>query len=103
MKTKFTCQVCDEEITNYSEIRSHILQKCGKILDSSIDDDESEETFSDDKFECENCDFTSMFKASLDLHKYDRCDSFKYVCDYCLLKFKTAGLLKRHKKNTHSD
>ena len=101
LKTKMSCDDCQEEMDDFSQIKVHILENCPELNKYISDGEESNESLLEEKFECDSCSYTSAFEECLNLHKAD-CQELKYACEQCNLRFKTAGLVKRHMKNNHS-
>ena len=53
------CDVCEEELISYPNIKLHILKECNDV---SSDEDE-------DILKCENCEYTTLSENCLKLHK----------------------------------
>ena len=58
-ENRVKCDVCQEELVSYSNIKHHIINECN---DMSSDED-------DDILKCENCEYTTLSENCLKLHK----------------------------------
>ena len=99
-KELVTCDICGKDSNGSNEFKAHKKTlHCNLILNSNTDlaVPVSESSGEMEEYKCTGCEYTTMSKASINLHTFE-CNSLLYDCGLWL---KTPGLLRRHIRKEH--
>uniref|UniRef100_UPI0037E9490D zinc finger protein ZFAT n=1 Tax=Semicossyphus pulcher TaxID=241346 RepID=UPI0037E9490D len=111
----YVCTVCDYTSRSRSNLkthmnrhnteRSHLCDLCGKKFKSKVTLKSHRLSHTDEgkRFQCSECDFTSVFKPSLLRHMEQHAEFKPFRCAHCHYSCNIAGPLKRHYKLKHPD
>ena len=81
---KYSCDECDFQTKNVSNLRIHKTGKHDGI-----------------KFECDQCDRQFSTKTNLQTHKYSKHEGKRYSCEQCKFESSHPASLSQHKAKMH--
>ncbi|XP_074540259.1 zinc finger protein ZFAT isoform X2 [Halichoeres trimaculatus] len=111
----YNCTVCEYATCNRSNLKAHMNQHnterghlcdlCGKKFKSKVSLKSHRLSHTDEgkRFQCSECDFTSVFKPYLLRHMEQHAEFKPFRCAHCHYSCNIAGPLKRHYKLKHPD
>ncbi|XP_034554537.1 zinc finger protein ZFAT-like isoform X2 [Notolabrus celidotus] len=111
----YICTVCDYATRNRSNLkthmnlhnteRSHLCDLCGKKFKSKVTLKSHRLSHTDEgkRFQCSECDFTSVYKPYLLRHMEQHAEFKPFRCAHCHYSCNITGPLKRHYKLKHPD
>ncbi|XP_078109507.1 zinc finger protein ZFAT isoform X1 [Sander vitreus] len=111
----YVCSVCDyagrsrsnlkTHMNRHNTERSHLCDLCGKKFKSKVTLKSHRLSHTDEgkRFQCSECDFTSVSKPSLLRHMEQHAEFKPFRCAHCHYSCNIAGPLKRHYNMKHPD
>ncbi|XP_034410067.1 zinc finger protein ZFAT-like isoform X3 [Cyclopterus lumpus] len=111
----YVCSVCDyagrsrsnlkTHMNRHNTERRHLCDLCGKKFKSKVTLKSHRLSHSDEgkRFQCSECDFTSVSKPSLLRHMEQHAEFKPFRCAHCHYSCNIAGPLKRHYNMKHPD
>ncbi|KAM4581551.1 zinc finger protein ZFAT isoform 2-T2 [Odontesthes bonariensis] len=111
----YVCSVCDYTSRSRSNLkthmnrhnieRHHLCDLCGKKFKSKLTLKSHRLSHTDEgkRFQCSECDFSSVFKPSLLRHMEQHAKFKPFRCAHCHYSCNIAGALKRHYNMKHPD
>ncbi|KAM6935127.1 zinc finger protein ZFAT isoform 3-T3 [Lycodopsis pacificus] len=111
----YVCSVCDyagrsrsnlkTHMNRHDTERRHLCDLCGKKFKSKVTLKSHRLSHSDEgkRFQCSECDFTSVSKPSLLRHMEQHAEFKPFRCAHCHYSCNIAGPLKRHYNMKHPD
>uniref|UniRef100_A0A3B4F2J2 Zinc finger and AT-hook domain containing n=1 Tax=Pundamilia nyererei TaxID=303518 RepID=A0A3B4F2J2_9CICH len=111
----FVCNVCDyagrsksnlkTHMNRHNTERRHLCDLCGKKFKSKVTLKSHRLSHTDEgkRFQCSECDFTSVSKPSLLRHMEQHAKFKPFRCAHCHYSCNIAGALKRHYNVKHPD
>ncbi|XP_061572426.1 zinc finger protein ZFAT-like isoform X2 [Cololabis saira] len=111
----YVCSVCNYTGRSRSNLkthmnrhnleRHHLCDLCGKKFKSKLTLKSHRLSHTDEgkRFQCSECDFTSVFKPSLLRHMEQHAKFKPFRCAHCHYSCNIAGALKRHYNMKHPD
>ncbi|XP_049903546.1 zinc finger protein ZFAT-like isoform X2 [Epinephelus moara] len=111
----YVCTVCDyagrsrsnlkTHMNRHNTERRHLCDLCGKKFKSKVTLKSHRLSHTDEgkRFQCSECDFTSVSKPSLLRHMEQHAEFKPFRCAHCHYSCNIAGPLKRHYNMKHPD
>ncbi|XP_039974627.1 zinc finger protein ZFAT-like isoform X2 [Xiphias gladius] len=111
----YVCSVCDyagrsrsnlkTHMNRHNTERRHLCDLCGKKFKSKVTLKSHRLSHTDEgkRFQCSECDFTSVSKPSLLRHMEQHAEFKPFRCAHCHYSCNIAGPLKRHYNLKHPD
>ncbi|KAI3360855.1 hypothetical protein L3Q82_013075 [Scortum barcoo] len=111
----YVCSVCDyagrsrsnlkTHMNRHNTERRHLCDLCGKKFKSKVTLKSHRLSHSDEgkRFQCSECNFTSVYKPSLLRHMEQHAEFKPFRCAHCHYSCNIAGPLKRHYNMKHPD
>ncbi|XP_023143081.2 zinc finger protein ZFAT isoform X2 [Amphiprion ocellaris] len=111
----YLCNVCDyagrsrsnlkTHMNRHNTERRHLCDLCGKKFKSKVTLKSHRLSHTDEgkRFQCSECDFTSVSKPSLLRHMEQHAEFKPFRCALCHYSCNIAGALKRHYNGKHPD
>lgn len=111
----YVCNVCDyagrsksnlkTHMNRHNTERRHLCDLCGKKFKSKVTLKSHRLSHTDEgkRFQCSECDFTSVSKPSLLRHMEQHAKFKPFRCAHCHYSCNIAGALKRHYNVKHPD
>ncbi|XP_042346615.1 zinc finger protein ZFAT-like isoform X3 [Plectropomus leopardus] len=111
----YVCTVCDyagrsrsnlkTHMNRHNTERRHLCDLCGKKFKSKVTLKSHRLSHTDEgkRFQCSECDFTSVSKPSLLRHMEQHAEFKPFRCAHCHYSCNIAGPLKRHYNLKHPD
>ncbi|XP_035528252.1 zinc finger protein ZFAT-like isoform X2 [Morone saxatilis] len=111
----YVCSVCDyagrsrsnlkTHMNRHNTERRHLCDLCGKKFKSKVTlkSHRLSHTNEGKRFQCSECDFTSVSKPSLLRHMEQHAEFKPFRCAHCHYSCNIAGPLKRHYNMKHPD
>ncbi|XP_044063823.1 zinc finger protein ZFAT-like isoform X2 [Siniperca chuatsi] len=111
----YVCSVCDyagrsrsnlkTHMNRHNTERHHLCDLCGKKFKSKVTLKSHRLSHTDEgkRFQCSECDFTSVSKPSLLRHMEQHAEFKPFRCAHCHYSCNIAGPLKRHYNMKHPD
>ncbi|XP_029308329.1 zinc finger protein ZFAT isoform X2 [Cottoperca gobio] len=111
----YVCGVCDyagrsrsnlkTHMNRHNTERHHLCDLCGKKFKSKVTLKSHRLSHTDEgkRFQCSECDFTSVSKPSLLRHMEQHAEFKPFRCAHCHYSCNIAGPLKRHYSMKHTD
>ncbi|XP_045902011.1 zinc finger protein ZFAT-like isoform X2 [Micropterus dolomieu] len=111
----YVCSVCDyagrsrsnlkTHMNRHNTERHHLCDLCGKKFKSKVTLKSHRLSHTDEgkRFQCLECDFTSVSKPSLLRHMEQHAEFKPFRCAHCHYSCNIAGPLKRHYNMKHPD
>ncbi|XP_040899301.1 zinc finger protein ZFAT-like isoform X2 [Toxotes jaculatrix] len=111
----YVCNVCDyagrsrsnlkTHMNRHNTERRHLCDLCGKKFKSKVTLKSHRLSHTDEgkRFQCSECDFTSVSKPSLLRHMEQHAEFKPFRCAHCHYSCNIAGPLKRHYNLKHPD
>ncbi|TNN79998.1 Zinc finger protein ZFAT [Liparis tanakae] len=111
----YVCSVCDyagrsrsnlkTHMNRHNTERRHLCDLCGKKFKSKVTLKSHRLSHSEEgkRFQCSECDFTSVSKPSLLRHMEQHAEFKPFRCAHCHYSCNIAGPLKRHYNMKHPD
>ncbi|XP_047453704.1 zinc finger protein ZFAT-like isoform X2 [Mugil cephalus] len=111
----YACSVCDytgrsrsnlkTHMNRHNTERRHLCDLCGKKFKSKVTLKSHRLSHTDEgkRFQCSECDFTSVNKPHLIRHMEQHADFKPFRCAHCHYSCNIAGALKRHYNVKHPD
>lgn len=107
------CTECGKGFSTKSQLKVHITQIhtnlkpfscsfCDKVFSSNANKIVHEKLHSNERYPCEQCDYTTNTIQNLKRHMIRHQDVYKYTCATCGQQFKCSGSLKMH-QYTHKE
>ncbi|XP_029958746.1 zinc finger protein ZFAT [Salarias fasciatus] len=111
----YTCSVCDyagrsrsnlkSHMNRHNTERRHLCDLCGKKFKSKFTLKSHRLSHTDEgkRFQCSECDYTSVYRPSLHRHMEQHAEFKPFRCAHCHYSCNVAGALKRHHNMKHSN
>ncbi|KAM9352899.1 zinc finger protein ZFAT [Symphorus nematophorus] len=111
----YVCSLCDyagrsrsnlkTHMNRHNTERRHLCDLCGKKFKSKVTLKSHRLSHTDEgkRFQCSECDFTSVSKPSLLRHMEQHAEFKPFRCAHCHYSCNIAGPLKRHYNMKHPD
>ncbi|XP_068613195.1 zinc finger protein ZFAT [Brachionichthys hirsutus] len=111
----YICNICDyagrsrsnlkTHMNRHSTERPHLCDLCGKKFKYKVTLKSHRLSHTDEgkRYQCSECDFTSVSKPSLLRHLEQHAEFKPFRCAHCLYSCNVAGPLKRHYNMKHPD
>uniref|UniRef100_A0A3B4ZPH8 Zinc finger and AT-hook domain containing n=1 Tax=Stegastes partitus TaxID=144197 RepID=A0A3B4ZPH8_9TELE len=111
----YLCNVCDyagrsrsnlkTHMNRHNTERRHLCDLCGKKFKSKVTLKSHRLSHTDEgkRFQCSECDFTSVSKPSLLRHMEQHAEFKPFRCAHCHYSCNITGALKRHYNGKHPD